>query len=104
MKIKLSSMFGMILGLLLMAGAAWCVDYSDKTTEEMNAMRGTMRSAPLEERKAFVAEWQKRLREMSPEERQKYLGRPANAPADGKGYRNNAPAGRGYGLGNRPRR
>ena len=62
-------------------------------------MRGTMRNAPIEERKAFVAEWQKSLQLMTPEERGKYMGRPTNAPADGKGYRNNAPEGGGFGFG-----
>ena len=97
MKVKLSILF-IILGLLLFAGPAWCIDYSAKTTEELNAMRGTMRTAPAEEREAFIAEWQKRLRAMTPEERLKYSSRPKDAPADGKGYRYNAPSG-GKGLG-----
>jgi len=91
--------FGMILGFLLLTGSVWAVDYSTKTTEELNAMRGTMRNAPVEEREAFMTEWQNRFQSMTPEERQKYMGRPQNAPADGKGYRHNAPSGNGHGKG-----
>lgn len=89
----------MIFILSLLTATVWAVDYSNKTTEELNAMRGTMRNAPIEERNVFVAEWQKRLQLMTSEERQKYMGRPANAPADGKGYRNNAPGDRAFGFG-----
>ena len=94
-------LFGMSIGFLLLAGSVWAVDYSTKTTEELNTLRGTMRYAPFEDRNAFVTEWQKRLHLMNPEERQKYSGRPQNAPADGKGNRYNEPAGYGYGRGRR---
>ena len=87
-----------IIGLSLFAGPVWAIDYSAKTTEELNAVRGTMRNAPPIEREAFIAEWQKRLQVMTPEELQKYSTRPKDAPADGKGSRNNAPPG-GKGLG-----
>ena len=98
---KVTLIIGMILSLSLLTGSLWAADYSSKTTEELNAMRGTMRNAPVEERNAFVAEWQKRLQVMTQEEQEKYMGRPTNAPADGKGYRNNAPGNRanGYGRG-----
>ena len=93
---KVILIIGMILSLSLLTGSVWAADYSAKTVEELNALRGTMRNAPVEERQAFVAEWQKRFQLMTPEEQQKYMGRPANAPADGQGYRNNVPGSLGY--------
>ena len=96
---KVTLIIGIIFSLSLLTGSVWAADYSANTTEELNAMRGTMRNAPDVERKAFVGEWQNRLQVMTPEEREKYMGRPTNAPADGKGYRNNAPGERTLGFG-----
>lgn len=100
MKVTLSILLMSILGLSLFAGPVWAIDYSAKTTEELSAMRGTMRTAPPIEREAFIVEWQKRLQAMTPAELQKYSFRPKNALADGKGFRNNAPPdGKGLGRG-----
>lgn len=84
---------GVVAMLALAVIPAWGADYSGYSNEELAAKRGTLRDASDEERAAFRSEWQKRYQSMSDEERQKYGGRTANAPADGKGYRGNAGAG-----------
>ena len=66
------------LACSILADNAFAVDYSQYTTEELASMRGTMRDASEEQRDAFRAEWQKRLQDMTREERQKYVGKPDN--------------------------
>jgi len=90
----------LLASVLFLGGTVWATtDYSQYTTEELSKMRGTMRNASEEEREAFREEWQKRMQQMSPEERQKYVGPPANAPRDGQGYRYGQGKGRGHGRG-----
>ncbi|MGI6657425.1 MAG: hypothetical protein ACOX5Z_11540 [Desulfobulbus sp.] len=84
--------------LLLTAGAAWSVDYNRMSNDELSQMRGTLGNATQAEWDAFHSEWWKRLSQMSPEEREQYLGPWAKAPGMrgqdmGQGY------GRGYGRG-----
>lgn len=83
---------------LLSATTAWAAaDYSAMTNDELAAKRGTIRNATAEERNAFHNEWQKRVQQMSPEERQQAVNRPANAPQDGSGRKQ----GQGKGSGQR---
>jgi|GEM_PF-1165985 len=79
--------------LLLGASQAMAADYSQMSTEELAAMRGTMQNATVEERNAFRNEWQKRIRTMSPEERSRYMGPPGARNKSGYG------SGGGYGHG-----
>lgn len=69
-------------------------DYGSMTTEELNALRGTMFNATEQERNAFRAEWQSRVREMTPEEHSQYMGK-GNGP--GKGKQKGGSKGKGYG-------
>ena len=62
-------------------------DYSSYSTEELSAMRGTLSSATEEERQSFRDEWQQRVKSMSVDERQQYVGRPAHASGNGRGYK-----------------
>lgn len=93
----------LVLGLGILAGNAFAADYSQYTTEELANMRGTLQDASEEERDAFRAEWQKRLQDMTPEERQEHVGKPDNAqsqPGAGRMHgRGNAQGGGGYGKG-----
>lgn len=73
------------MGLGMVITQAWAVDYSSMSTEELAELRGTMRNASQEEHAAFQHEWQNRVRQMTREERQRYLGPPADAPRDGSG-------------------
>ncbi len=61
--------------LVLVAGAAWAVDYSKMSNDELSGVRGTIYNTSQEEWNAFRTEWWKRLSQMTPEERQKYMGR-----------------------------
>ncbi len=70
--------------LVMVAGAAWAVDYSSMSTEDLNRMRGTLYNANQTEWNAFHAEWQKRLGQMTPEQRQQYMG-PGRGMGMGRG-------------------
>ncbi|MDX9714903.1 MAG: hypothetical protein RBT37_05695 [Dissulfurispiraceae bacterium] len=71
--------------IIFAASLAFSADYSSMSTEELAAMRGTMQNATTQERTAFQQEWLKRLNAMTPEEQQKYLGRPQGAGQGGMG-------------------
>ncbi len=79
---------GILAGSFFLGSVALATDYSKNSTEELHRMRGTMKNATQEEREAFRTEWQKRMREMSPEERARYMGPSENAPRGswGKGW------------------
>ena len=76
----------------LLASAAWAVDFSQMSTEELMGMRGTI---SVNERSAFRAEMQKRMQTMTPTQRQELMQRPAKAQGMGKGM--NAQRGQGMG-------
>lgn len=80
--------------LLMIAGAAWAVDYSKMSNDELSAARGTLQQVTPEEWNAFHTEWWKRLSAMTPEERQKYMG-----PGMGRGMGKGMGMGRGGGMG-----
>ena len=87
-----------LLGLSLIVTPVWAADYSSMTTEELSSLRGTMRETSQEEHTDFQQEWQSRLQNMTPDERQQYKGKPANAPQDGSGmqYGKNKQNKKGY--------
>ena len=87
MKKHMSKISMALVGALLLVSPVMAADYSSMTNEELSALRGTMRSASIEEYSAFQQEWQDRLQQMTPAERQQYAGKPANAPRDGSGFR-----------------
>lgn len=97
-KLKISVVLsGILLSATLSLAAT---DYSAMTNEELAAKRGTiMQQATVEEQKAFHNEWQKRIQQMSPAERQKALGPPENAPRDGAGWNYDQRPGLGSGPG-----
>jgi hypothetical protein len=85
----------LVLGVLMLAAtAAWAVDYSKMSNDELSASRGQMYNATQEEWNAFHTEWWKRLSQMSPEERQKYMG-----PGMGRGMGHGMGKGMGMGRG-----
>jgi len=80
--------------LVMTAGAAWAVDYGKMSNEELSAKRGTLYNSSQEEWHAFHTEWWKRLSQMTPEERQKYMG-----PGMGRGMGRGMGKGMGMGMG-----
>jgi hypothetical protein len=80
--------------LAMTAGAAWAADYSKMTNEELSAKRGTMFNASQEEWNDFHTEWWKRLSQMTPAERQQYMG-----PGMGRGMGKGSGMGKGKGMG-----
>ncbi|MBT4290103.1 MAG: DUF1104 domain-containing protein [Deltaproteobacteria bacterium] len=99
---KSLKVMAMVMVSGLMSIQVFAADFSDKSLEELIAIRGTLRSASVQERNDFRQEWQSRLNAMTPDERVKYLGPPANALRDGQGYgkKGNQRMGKGYGQGN----
>ncbi|MGV1100517.1 DUF1104 domain-containing protein [Thiovibrio sp. JS02] len=95
MKTKKIMLAALALTLLGGTPVLAATDYSAMTNEELAAKRGSMKEATVEERNAFQNEWQNRVQKMSPEERQKAVGQPENAPRDGSGQKN----GRKQGMG-----
>jgi len=105
------------LVLVLAPTAGWATDYSTYSTDELMAMRGTLRNAPAEEREQFRTEVHKRIQEMSPEELATYGFGPRagmapgaiNRPGQGAGPSvaddelDDVTPGAGYGDGTRPR-
>lgn len=74
-----TGLFSAMLGVSMLASSAFAADYSNISTEELSKMRGTMQNATVEERNTFQNEWQKRVQNITQEERQKYAGKPENA-------------------------
>ena len=74
--------------IALLATAAWSVDYSQMSTQELMQLRGTLSSS---ERPAFKAEMQKRMQTMSPQEKQQMM--------QGRGMGKSMGQGRGMGQG-----
>jgi hypothetical protein len=56
--------------MMILATVAFAADFGHMSTEEMMQMRG---SVPAEQRADFQAEMQKRMQNMTPQERQKYM-------------------------------
>ena len=97
---KLKKAALVLAGLAMLGTPVWAeTDYSGMTTEELSQIRGTLHDVSQEERDAFRAEWQKRIQELTQEERQNYVGRPANAPAAGSGLQQGRGQGSGKGRG-----
>ena len=95
-KTKMLRISTILAGSLLSATLAFAAtDYSAMTNEELAAKRGSMKETTVEERNAFQNEWQKRVQQMSPEERQKAVGQPENAPRDGSGQKSGQKQGMG---------
>jgi len=99
---KSLKVMAMIMVSGLMSIQLFAADFSDKSLEELNAIRGTLRSASVQDRNDFRQEWQSRLNAMTPDERSKYMGPPANALRDGGGYgkKGSQRMGKGRGQGN----
>ncbi len=74
-----------LAGSFFLGSVVLATDYSQYSTEELSKIRGTLQNASPEEREAFRSEWQKRMQEMSPEERARYVGPPENAPRNKNG-------------------
>ncbi|MFZ5775256.1 MAG: hypothetical protein ACOY3Z_07215 [Thermodesulfobacteriota bacterium] len=85
--------------------SAWpATDYSALNNDELAAKRGTMRNATDAERQAFHEEWQKRIQQMSPDERRQAVTTSDNGPRDGSGQKGGRGKGGGMmmGRGGRP--
>ena len=74
MKAKFFTIPGLVLGSLLLAGPLLPVDQGSCFAEELAATRSIQRNAgvqeSVQEKKTVRSEWQKRIREVTPECRQ----------------------------------
>ncbi len=62
------------LFLLTLPTTGLCRDFQAMTTQQLSELRGTMYNAPQDERDAFREEWQKRINQMTTEEKEQFLG------------------------------
>ena len=83
-----------ILGLLGLN--VFAVDYSAMTTTELQAMRGTV---PAEDRAAYQAEMQTRMKAMTQEEKQSMMQKSGMGAAAGTGTGSGSSSGMGGGMG-----
>lgn len=97
MKKTISRTLIVLLAAGLLSVPAFAADYSAMSNDELSALRGTMRTATEQDRDTFRQEWRKRMQSMTPEEAERYRGRPNNAPADGQGYRSSNSSSTGKG-------
>ncbi len=86
MKTITKTVFIITAACILFAGNVFAKDFSSYSTEELNNMRGTLWDASAEERDEFRQEWQGRISEMTPEERQQYMGGPKLGNTRNQGY------------------
>lgn len=84
------------LFLVLLPGLSVGADYTSMSTEDLSALRGTMFNASQEDRDAFREEWTKRINQMTPEQKQQYLG---SGGGRGQGNRGSGGLGDGQGRG-----
>jgi len=91
MKMRMKKTLLALCCLAMTSGSAWAVDYSTMSNDQLSAQRGSLYNATPEEWHAFHTEWWKRLSQMSPEERQQYIG-----PGKGRGMMG---PGQGRGMG-----
>jgi hypothetical protein len=95
-----TKMAGLIaLALISVNSYAWAADYKAMSTEELSNLRGTMQSAPQAERDAFRSEWNSRLDQMTPSERQNYMGSRKGMDERGNPVHNGGRMGSGSGAG-----
>lgn len=99
MKKKMNRVSLALLGAVMLVTPVMAADYSSMTTEELAALRGTRSHATVEEQAAFQQEWQERVQQMTPEERQQFTGKPADAVQNGAGAKYGQGAGAGSGSG-----
>lgn len=71
------------LALLALIGTlVWSVDFSQLSTDELMKLRGTISPS---ERPAFKAEMQKRIQDMTPEQRQQMMNNRGKGKGQGMG-------------------
>ena len=75
-------------------------DYSQMSMEELNSLRGKV---PVENRDAFRAEMQSRMKAMTPQERAKYRQERGNMRGQGLGNGSGMGKGKGNGQGMKQR-
>ena len=90
-RIKMAGLI--LLAFFYVSSYAWATDYSTMSTTELSTLRGTMQSASQADRDAFHAEWMSRVEQMTPAERQQYMGQ-----RKGMGMRSTSGNGMGSGM------
>ena len=105
------NIISLIIGMTLCATTAWAADYSGFSNDDMANQRGSLRAATEQERNDYHEEWQKRMKEISPEERTQYREKTQSRIQDGERLGNgpgqprgnsrggNSGGGRGHGGG-----
>lgn len=84
-----------LIAACLIGMSVFAADYSAMTTTELQAMRGTV---PAEDRAAYQAAVQERMRTMTQEEKQTFMQNRVSNPSTGS-MGSNASNGMGSGMG-----
>jgi hypothetical protein len=71
---------GMALMFSLACSAGQAMDFGNMNNDELAELRGAILNAPEAERKAYAHEWEKRLREMSAEEKERFADQVETEP------------------------
>jgi len=74
-----------VSGMLTLALPAFAADYSGYSAEELAAMRGNMRNATSQERKAFRNAWRDKAQSLPPEDRRSLKTTNGNRYGSGSG-------------------
>jgi len=73
-RLDLKKITGALIAAALISTPVFAqTDFSQYTTEQLANMRTTVKTMPVQERKAFMKEWQKRMMAMTPQQRQQYM-------------------------------
>lgn len=100
MKKQITKISLALVGVGMLVTSVWAADYSTMSTEELSKIRRTLQSATEQERQNFRQEWQNRVGEMTPEERQQYMGSGNNSGlGKGQGMGKGQGSGKGGGKG-----
>ncbi len=70
-----STLMIITLAIITATSVLAATNYSNMSNEELSNLRGTMHAASREERNAFRSEWRQRMKNMTPEEMQRYGAR-----------------------------
>jgi hypothetical protein len=91
------TVIGMAALVFLVAfSTGWTMDYGNMSNDELAELRGAILNAPEVERNAFQTEWEKRLRNMSEAEKERYSNLAETGLENGEEKKQPHIQGRGY--------
>ena len=93
-KLTAVGMVAMVIGVVCSSGRA--MDYAGMTNDELAELQGAILNAPESDRKAYQAEWENRLRNMSEAEKKQFGKEDKDDPGNDQKLKQPYIQGRGY--------